>query len=308
MLGPETMQKRSDRPVVDVPDQKSDRPVWAKVGIIAVVGFLIGVAWPRLAGLQLGPTPPDEGRRDPDVADTAAPVGSGAAALGSALPVASGSAKGPAPVEVQTVVVKKTDVLSCRDQKNKPVETCDRPDFDTLLMPLIKNLEKCPSAAGLAGKLSIGYDLDFHSNKVSVVQGKSTTIPRSTVTGIWTCANDEIKRLKLDGMQHDHRRYTVFYSAFFFPPGKVIDADMESDEPERDHRVGDGKETVAADVIGSAQIVYDTVLVRDEPKTGKVVARLVRGTRVDLLSKKDSWYRIRFEDREGWVYRGAIAQ
>jgi SH3-like domain-containing protein len=83
---------------------------------------------------------------------------------------------------------------------------------------------------------------------------------------------------------------------------------MESDEPERDHRVAEGPEVVAAETMGSAQIVYDTVLVRDEPKTGKVIARLVRGTRVDLLSKKDSWYKIKFEEREGWVYRGAIAQ
>jgi len=301
------MQKRSDRPVVDVPDQKSDRPVWTKVGIIAVIGFAIGIAWPRVAGLQLGPTPPEGNEKKADTAESAEVPS--VASVGSALAASSASAaKGPKPVEVQTVVVKKTEVISCRDDRNKVVDTCDRPDFDTVLMPLIKNLEKCPSAAGLAGKLSIGFDVDFHRNDVRVLQGKSTTIPQSTVSGIWGCANSEMKGVKLDGMQHDQRRYTVFYSAYFFPPGKIIEAGMTSDEPERDRRVGDDKEPAPADVLGTAQVVYDTVLVRDEPKTGKVIARLVRGTTVELLSKKGSWYEIRFEQKEGWVYRGAIAQ
>ncbi len=299
------MQHRSSRPVVAVPDEKSDRPVWTKVGAIATVGFLIGIAWPRIAGLQLGPTPPEGTKRAAVTSNNKV----AAAPIGSAMPIASASAAtGPKPVEVQTVVVKKTDVLSCRNQKNKVQDECDRPDFDTILMPLIKNLEKCPSGAGLAGKLSIGFDVDFHKNRVRVLHGKSTTIPRSTVAGIWTCANQEIKSVRLDGMQHDQRRYTVFYSAFFYPPGKIIEPGMASDKPERDHRVGDSNHAQSASAMGTAQIVYDTVLVRDAPKTGKVIARLVRGTTVELLSKKGSWYRIRFEKREGWVYRGAIAQ
>ncbi len=301
------MQKRSDRPVVDVPDQKSDRPIWTKVGVIAVIGFVIGVAWPRLADLQLGPTPPGGKEKKAAVAtSTAPPPATAASAFASA---SSSAAKGPKPVEVQTVVVKKTDVLSCRDKKNKVVDTCDRPDFDTLLMPLIKDLERCPSAAGLAGKLSIGFDVDFRRDRIRVLRGKSTTIPRSTVAGIWTCARNALEAVKLDGLQHDQRRYTVYYAAYFFPPGKVIEPGMKSDEPERDHRVGDDEEGPApASAMGTAQIVYDTVLVRDAPKTGKVKARLVRGTTVELLSQKGSWYRIRFKEEEGWVYRGAIAQ
>ncbi|MFW5739637.1 MAG: SH3 domain-containing protein [Myxococcota bacterium] len=301
------MQKRSDLPVVDVPDQKSDRPVWTKVGIIAVIGFVIGIAWPRLAGIQLGPTPPEGKPKKPAAAASVAapePV-----PFASAFASASASAANrPKPVEVQTVVVKKTDVLSCRDERNDKVDECDRPDFDTLLMPLVKDLERCPSAAGLAGKLSVGFDIDFRRNRVRLLHGKSTTIPHSTVAGIWTCANEALDAVKLDGMQHDQRRYVVYYAAYFFPPGKIIEPGMESDEPERDYRVADGKEAGPASVMGTAQIVYDTVLVRDEPKTGKVVARLVRGTTVELLSKKGSWYRIRFQEREGWVYRGAIAQ
>lgn len=300
------MQKRSERPVIEIPDQKSDRPVWTKVGVIALLGFVIGIAVPRLAEFQLGPTPPEEGSKKSESSTPSSPAS--ASSTASALATASSSAKTPAPVEVQTVVVKKTDVLTCRDERNKTVETCDRPDFDSLLIPVVKNLEKCPAGAGLAGKLSIGFDLNFQSGKTVVLQGKSITIPHSTVQGILSCANEEASRIKLDGMRHDQRRYTVFYSAFFFPPGKIIDADMQSDEPERDFRVAEGPEPVPTESMGSAQIVYDSVLVRDAPKNGKVISRLVRGTRVELLSKKDSWYKVKFGEREGWVYRGAIAQ
>ena len=306
VLGPEAMQQRSERPKVDVPDRASDRPVWAKVGIIAVVGFLIGIAWPRLAGLQLGPTPPEGDKAHEPVASSqpAAPPASVVAAGSGSAPA------GPQPVTVQTVVVKKTDVLSCRDNENKIKEQCDRPGLDALLMPRLKNLEKCPSAAGLAGKLSIGFDIDFRRDRVRVLQGKSTTIPQSTVAGIWRCADEEIKGARLAGLQHDNMRYTLFYSAYFYPPGKIVDPEMKDDEPERDTRDGvkEGERDDTAEALGTAQVVYDTVLVRDEPKTGKVVGRLVRGTKVDLLSKKGSWYKIRFQDKEGWVYRGAIAQ
>jgi hypothetical protein len=232
-----------------------------------------------------------------------------AAVSAQAAPAASASAEaGPKPVEVQTVIVKKTDVLSCRDKEGKPVDKCDRPDFDALLMPHVKELEKCPSAAGLAGKLSVGFEVDFGRDRIRVLRGKSTTIPHTTVAGIGSCADDGLKNAKLAGLKHDHVRYTVFYAAYFYPPGKMVDPGMAGDEPERDTREGAAEAEQDTSTAGTAQVVYDTVLVRDEPKTGKVVARLVRGTSVELLSKQGSWYRIRFKDREGWVYRGAVAQ
>jgi hypothetical protein len=300
------MKQRSERPVVEVPDRGTDRPVWSRVGVIAVVGFIIGIAWPRLAGVTLGPAPPDD---EVSKASSLASEQIAAAVSAHAAPAVSASAQvGPKPVEVQTVIVKKTDVLSCRDANGKPVDKCDRPDFDTLLMPQVKGLEKCPSAAGLAGKLSVGFEVDFGRDRIRVLRGKSTTIPHTTVAGIWSCADDGLKSAKLAGLKHDQVRYTVFYAAHFYPPGKIVDPGMADDKPERDTREGAAAVAQDTSITGAAQVVYDTVLVRDDPKTGKVVARLVRGTRVELLSKQGSWYRIRFNDREGWVYRGAIAQ
>ncbi len=302
------MQPTPQRLVVQIPGEGRDRPVWTRVGVIAVLGFVIGIAWPKLAGFQLGPSPPDDDHRaaasGSAEADEAAPGASSAAPAASSAAVA---AKGPEPVQVQTVVVKATDVLSCRDAKGKTVDKCDRPDFDTLLVPRMQELARCPSAAGLSGKLSIGFEFDFKRNRVQVVRGKTTTIPRSTVSGIWECATKAVSGAALEGMKHEHERYTVFYATNFYPPGHVIDDAALAGALEAPEDKG-GKEETSEPILGTAQVVYDTVLVRDEPKTGNVVARLVRGTRVELLSRKGSWYRIKFNDREGWVYRGSIAQ
>src|SRR5436305_15304456 len=45
---------------VQIPSQANDKPSWVKVGVIAVVGFAVGVAWPRLAGIRPGPSAPGE--------------------------------------------------------------------------------------------------------------------------------------------------------------------------------------------------------------------------------------------------------
>lgn len=294
-----------DRPVVEVPARADDQPVWSRVGVIAAVGFVIGIAWPRLANVQLGPEPPASEMAALVTSASAEPVTS-APAPASAAPSAEPAPEGPKPVVVQTVIVRRTPVLSCRDGKGKPQEDCDRPKLDSVLVPRLEQLAKCPSAMGLSGKLSVGFDVDFEKNRLRILRGKSTTLPQSTLAGIWECAGEGLDKLQIDGIEHKHGRYTVFYGAYFYPPGQVIDESrFEEGEGAPDTTAPSVPEPT---VIGTAQIVYDTVLVRDAPKTGKVVARLVRGTGVQILRKDGTWYRIRFVDREGWVYRGAIGQ
>ena len=306
------MPPNSQRVVVEIPNEATERPAWTRVGIIALVGFVVGIAWPKIAGYQLGPAPPQDERHS--AAPGSASAGDDPEASGSrASPVAavpsgsSAAGKSAEPVQVQTVVVKGTDVFSCRDGKDKVADKCDRPDLDSLLVSRVQDLARCPSAAGLLGKLSIGFDVDFKRNRVQLLRGKTTTIPRTTIAGIWECAAKAIEGVSLEGMKHEQQRYTVFYAAHFFPPGRVIDGGAMAGAltvPEDSSAKAESNEAV----IGTAQIVYDTVLVREEPKTGAIVARLVRGTRVELLRKQASWYKIKFNDREGWVYRGAIAQ
>src|SRR5271163_1436870 len=46
-------------PLIEVPSSEADGPSWRTIGIIAAVGFIVGVAWPRLAGVRIGPSLPD---------------------------------------------------------------------------------------------------------------------------------------------------------------------------------------------------------------------------------------------------------
>jgi hypothetical protein len=203
------------------------------------------------------------------------------------------------------VALSSGKVSSCRNAKGKVIDSCDAPDFDTVASLRLRALGKCPAAQGLNGKLSIGFDLDFNRNRVKLVRGKTTTLPAAAVASIWQCLETEFQKARLDDVTHQHARYTIFYTAQFVPPGKAPDIETAPEKSD----AGDSEDKKPKEQsLGPGQVVYDTVLVRDEPKEGKVVARLVRGTRVDLLSRKGGWYKIRFGDREGWVYRGSIAQ
>jgi hypothetical protein len=207
------------------------------------------------------------------------------------------------------VAISAGKVLSCRNAKGKPLEECDAPDFDSVSLSRLRGLSKCPATPGLNGKMSIGFDLDFNRGKIKLVRGKSTTLPPAAVTGIFQCLETEFQKAKLDEVTHQHARYSIFYTAQFLPPGKAPDIEPAPASTAEKAEPGEQDDKKSKEPgLGPGQVVYDTVLVRDEPKEGKVVARLVRGTRVDLLSRKGGWYKIRFGDREGWVYRGSIAQ
>ena len=162
--------RMADSPlIVQMPKPAEDRPSWTKVGVITAIGFLVGVLWPRLAGVRMGPAVPE-----------ASPASVVAAP-------ASASAAGAAVLPVAIVA----------------------------------------SAAPLA-----------------------------------------------------------------LAPGDATPAAPS-----------------AADT--AAQVVWAVALVRDVPKTGKVVARLPRGVAVRVGAMKDGWLPVKYGDgfsNEGWVYRGAIGK
>ena len=82
---------RKDGPLaVDVPAPDRDSPGWVKVGVIAAVGFVIGIAWPRVVGVKLGPNAPGE---------TAAAAAAAASASASAARLA-GHPPDPPPASV----------------------------------------------------------------------------------------------------------------------------------------------------------------------------------------------------------------
>jgi uncharacterized protein YgiM (DUF1202 family) len=46
--------------------------------------------------------------------------------------------------------------------------------------------------------------------------------------------------------------------------------------------------------------------VRDAPKTGAIVGRVLRGSKVKVLAHQGEWYRVQYGSIQGWVYRGTI--
>src|ERR1700689_3024999 len=85
--------RKADGPLaVQVPSPASDRPSWLGVGAIAAAGFLIGVAWARLAGVRPGPSVPEAASASASAGEPPAP---GVATSVSAPVVLTAPAPGP---------------------------------------------------------------------------------------------------------------------------------------------------------------------------------------------------------------------
>src|SRR5262245_8694891 len=109
---------------VEVPTSSQDKPSWVKVGVIAAVGFVVGIAWPRVVGVRLGPSAPSEATsnsaahvgRAPESAPSSAPKAASAivpaTSVVSSPPSASASASATAGPPV--ITVQKGNVLSCK--------------------------------------------------------------------------------------------------------------------------------------------------------------------------------------------------
>ena len=288
------MRPSSKRPSglnIEVPTDSQDRLRLGRVGVVAVVGFVVGLLGPRLAGKQLAPGPPiDE-------------TGSKAASP-SAKPKKPAAAKPPVPPPAPKAAPKAEDrvelgdiqVTSCRNADGDTLRTCDSVHLGALAEGRLKALGACGAAEDAEGMLSIGLDIDFERNAVvDFRNGKSTTLPARTAHQLIDCAKKEFSSVDLAGIQHQHAQYTVFYLVTFIAPK----ADSEPrDEP--------GEQTIAAS--GRATVSWHVALVREAPKDGAIVARLLSGTRVVVTGRRGDWCRVQYNAKgsEGWVYRTAI--
>ncbi len=293
---------------VEVPED--DSPPWGKVGVIAVIGFVVGVAWPKLTGVKLGPNAPSESTAAPAVASQRAPEAPHEVALSAATvqgkPGASQAAPAqPAPAKPAgvAVTVGHGAVISCKtadgDKKSGGKE-CGVSGFDGVAMPRLQNLAQCTAAASAQGKLSAVFTLDYAGGRMDMSIGKSSTVKDSDA--FLTCMRTEFNGVVLKGIPHEHPRYVVAYSVGFEPKeaGKPeAPAAAANTPPPKDDAKGDH---------ASAQVTWETALVRDQPKTGAVVARLPRGTKVTTTSSRDGWFKVSCPEGEGWVYRGAIGR
>ena len=287
---------------MELPPRSADNPAWAKVGVIAVVGFAVGVLWPRVAGWKLGPDVPGDARPAAAASAREEREKQKEPALMATSHAPSAAASGVAAVAAASgdgFEVSAVEITRCRDAKGKVVDKCDELALDPLLQPRLRELTKCPSAIGLSGKVQLGFDLDF-KHKALKVQRAKAKLPRTTLDGLTKCAERALSGVSLDDLTHEQVRYSAEYKLSF----------GAKPEPQKDEPQKDAKKDDAAGVTKSVEVSWRTTQVRDAPKTGAVIARLSKGAKATVLEQRDGWYKIEFGDpkKQGWVFREAIGQ
>jgi hypothetical protein len=291
---------------VEVPGSQEDGVKFARVGIIAVVGFAIGIAWPRLAGVKLVPSVPVPAAAEASARElTGAPAEIKPPGAEAAPPLPSAAPPEKAPSE--RILVSDVQVASCKNEHGKRAQTCDRVDFDRVAREHLRELSACPATEQAAGVLSLGFDLDFEDDKIKSIQsGKSTSLEQEDVDRLLACARERFANVSLVGIPHEQRAYTLFYRLELLAPAGSKPG-KGGEEPAAAGSAGPDSE--ASPASGRATVSWDVALVRSAPaRDGEVRARVLSGTRVVVTGKNGDWFRIKYDAKgnQGWVYRTAI--
>lgn len=326
---------RKDAPLaVEVPSPERDNPAWVKVGVIAAVGFIVGIAWPRLVGVRLGPSAPGEsaaaasasgaaGGRAPDAPPGSAAAkgnGTGAATAGMASATSASATTAAAVALPPKIVVTKGIVVTCKttDGEKKTGKDCGTvAGLDLLVRDKVKGIATCGGVEGQTGKFSLTANADFKSGRFWYEVNKGATV--QNIDAISACLKNAFHGQAVTNVPHEHPRYTVSYSAVLTAEKEEVGAankaktakDDKAEKAEKAPEKGEEESKPAPAVAGESNVAWEVALVRDAPKVGAVVARLPRGTKVKLGAMKDGWYSVKFGDdfaTDGWVYRGAIGR
>lgn len=300
-----TIGAMAARPSVQIPAPEADKPSWLRVGAVALIGFALGVAWPKLAGVRVGPTAPAEA--------VSAVAAARAAEVASAAAAASASIAPPPPPPIAsaaapiTVTVGRAAILSCKTEEGESLKGKDcgwLTGLDPLVQTRLKRLAQFPAAAENTGKLNIVLGLDFKNNRISVESGKSSTV--KDVESLKAFVAGEVKSMSLKPVDHQNERYSVVYVVNISSGGDAPNASASASAT-----ASSASTPAAALPDGTAQVAWETAIVRDSPHTGAIVAHLPRGTKVQLGTSEGGWYKIKFGPTfasEGFVYRGAIGK
>jgi hypothetical protein len=283
-------------PKIEVPSRRDDELHLGRIGVIAAIGFAVGIAWPRLAGIKLAPHPPED-----RVAPAGAPAPAQQASAAPSTPAASKTApetpKVPGPVRVG-----EFQVTSCRNADGDTQRDCGSLDLKAALEAKLVGLGTCEAAQGSEGVLSLGLDLDFDRGAViGLKTGRSTTLPGPAAHKLVDCARGQLSNVSLAGVEHRHAAYTVFYLLTFTPPPAPSPGAEPGTSPVSDEQM--------VKASGRATVSWAVALIRDAPSTkGAVATRLLAGTRVVVTGRKGDWCRVQYDAKgsEGWVYRTAI--
>ena len=222
--------------------------------------------------------------------------------------VASVVAPPPAPEKVprapeeQPPVVGEAQVTSCSDGGAR-LKNCDDVDFDRVARAPIEALDGCDAARGVSGVLSLGFELDFKTERVTrISSGKTTTLTEKEQATLLDCYRQAFTKVSLAGIPHEHQRYSIFYRVEL--KGTKLPPDAAT--------LGAPGEKPPAEVTpasGTATVTWNTALVRETPdREGKTIARVLQGTRVGVTGRSGDWYRVKYDAKgnQGWVFRTAI--
>ena len=321
---------------------KSDSPrlplTMLGVALCGVLGYrgALSVRWPREmesgAGLVSVLEPVI------DVATTDA-VDAGRAVV---LPVV---AAGPrVPVRIPTGVLQ-----GCGDgeETNLAPSECDAPAAleAALRTRLTEVLSQCPIALDGARDpsrtLSIGLRVDRPRHRMAVLLGRSSTV--ADRLSYVACVREQLGPMdNLWPLAAAHPRYLYYFVARFGPlvatpvvaapvvvapvvvapvvaapvvaapvvAAPVVAAPVVAATPEPA-----GLPTVLElqrmRSIGAATVTWGVAIIRDAPRTGAIVGRLVQGTAVEMVDRRSGWYAIRWGHggtSVGWTFRDAIGQ
>jgi hypothetical protein len=217
------------------------------------------------------------------------------------------------------LVVNHGILLSCKSDDGetlKGVGACGGlSGFDGIVQPRLRKLSSCPVAtAATSGKLSVVFNLDFASKKVSAEVGKSSTV--NDPQGFASCVKSAFQGVSLGALDHQNPRYTLAYNVQFTATDHVPAPSASPSGPA--DGIPASAVTPSAPSASSAstkptddsnvEVAWEVAIVRDSPRTGAVVARLPRGTKVRLGANQEGWFKIAYGSGEGWVYRGAIGR
>jgi hypothetical protein len=276
---------------VQIPSDEGERSHTLQIAAVALGCFVVGLAWPSLAGLRLVPevpvrAQPSSAPAEPSPAQHRA---SEAVPVAKTEPLLAGG-------ELQaSVSVKDSLTVACRDASDKKLAKCDKPGFDETAEPRLKALLACEAVRNASGTLSIGFELDFVSEKISrIVHGKSTTFNDTVTKGLLECARREFMSATLRGVKHTHPNYLQFYVVQFLPPSVAG---------------GTGQEAIVP-VTGSATVIWNSARVRAQPvEGGEVRTQILYGTRLVVSARQGDWYRVRYDAKgtEGWIHKNALA-
>ncbi len=286
----------------NVPAAEVQRPRFGRLGLVVVLCFALGLLWPLLAGMNFVQRPPGSTPLKPDELESpgneAEPLPSPPGLPAAESDVTRAAARiVPALTGQETVRIEGSVVVSCHGDADEPASSCDEPSLKGVIEEPIAKLALCAAADGASGILSLGLDLDFARGHVARVKsGESTTLSKDKATALVTCAEDVVVGTPLDDVEHEHRRYWLYYRVRFLPPGTPVDpASIPAVE-----------EVVSAS--GRGTIGWKTAVVREAPsRQAKVAGQLLYGTRVNVTGRVGEWYRIEHGGGSiGWVHRKAI--